>query len=390
MKKIGLILANPITNYGAHLQAFATQYVVDKLGVTTEVMDVSKTNESYHYKIDFGFFVYALKKISNKLFGKKHGFSYDEAYYSNVKERTAIAADFRKRRLHDEHIYLTYEELASRAKDLDGVIIGSDQMWLPGSSFSSINSLNFVPKGVKRLSYATSLGVEKYPKYCWNSARQMWERMDFVSVREKQGADIIKKVCKNKVDVKVVVDPTYLLTKEQWEILIPIEKMSEDKYVFCYFLGNNEESKLCAKRYAETHNLKLVSILSSESFSPIDRSYADVTLGAISPETFINWIRGAECVFTDSFHGLAFSVINQKQFFVFYRHKKDPRVSKNSRIDNILKTWNIPDRLLTNPNVDWNIETPVPINYLEVDKVMIEERESSLAYLKTMLGVNEN
>ena len=387
MKKVGLILANPITNYGAHLQAFATQRVVNQLGFESEVIDISQLH-THRYIFDFGFISYALKRIIHKFAHKDKTERYDSLFYENVRKRTEQASDFRKRRLHDEKSFKTYNELVLAAKGYDAVLLGSDQMWLPGASFSPINSLHFVPRGVLRLSYATSLGVESYPKDCWHSARRMWMAMDAVSVREQQGADIIKKVCNNKVDVKVVLDPTYLLTKEQWEDLVPVNKMSEEKYVFCYFLGSNEEGKRCARAYANNHDLKLVSILSCESFVPMDRTYADVTLGALSPEDFINWIRGAVCIFTDSFHGVAFSVINQKQFFVFYRVRNDGLPSRNSRIDNVLKMWKCEKRLVRDFEI--SIDNSNTINYDEVKPILESHRRKSIEYLKNALTIHEN
>ncbi len=387
MKKIGLILANPITNYGAHLQAFATQKVVDSMGVETAILDFSRMKVREDYRVDVGFMVYCYRLLKSRLLAKNNRTSYDEAFYQNQKSRIREAKEFREKYLHDEISYSDYKKLKEDASQYFGIMIGSDQMWLPGASFSPLNSLRFVPTGVKRLSYATSLGVEKYPKYCWRSARQMWEEMDYVSVREQQGVDIINQVCKNKVKAELVVDPTYLLTKSEWEELIPKKIMSNEKYVFCYFLGDNDESKLCAKQYAKTHGLKLVSILSCESMGSIDRTFADQTLGALSPEDFINWIRGAECVFTDSFHGVAFSVINERQFYVFYRKRKDSRLSRNSRIDNILNTWQIKGRLISDTSLDWEKEVEKLIDYKSVSKIVLNRREHSLKYLKKALDL---
>ncbi len=389
MKRIGLLLANPITNYGAHLQAFATQYAVDKLGVSSAVMDVSKIRAP-RYATDIGFFVYTAKRLIHKVFKKPDNIVNDDVFINNIKNRTDLAIDFRRRRLHDEVVFYEYGELVNFAKRFDAIMIGSDQMWLPGTSFSPINSLMFVPQGVERISYATSLGVENYPRYCWHSARKMWNRMNSISVREQQGADIIKKVCGKKVNVQVNLDPTYLLTKEEWEVVIPRKEMMKEKYVFCYFLGNDSKSKLCAKRYAEKHHLQLVSILSCESSSDIDRTYADTTLGSITPEDFINWIRGAECVFTDSFHGLAFSVINKKQFFVFYRVRNDGIQSRNSRINNILRLWNCEDRLIVDTERNWDMCNETIIDYSIVDGILLTKREESISYLKRALKVNEN
>ncbi len=390
MKKIGLIIANPITNYGAHLQGYATQHVIDTMGVDTAILAVSNVKGKKYY-IDWGFFVMTWRTFLNKLKGSKNmSPNGDEQFFQNVRERTIVANEFRKRRLHDIKVYREYKELVKDAGNYSTVLIGSDQMWIPGVSFGPLHSLRFVPKGVKRSSYSTSLGVSSYPKYCWQSARNMWENMDYISVREEQGANIIREVCHQKVDVKVVVDPTYLMSKEQWEEVIPVQKICDKKYVFCYFLGDDVNAKLCAKRFAERNGLHLVSILSCESFTDIDRTFADETAGAATPEEFINWIRGAEYVFTDSFHGLAFSVINHKQFFVFYRKRKDVKQSRNSRIDNILSMWNCENRLISDPLMDWADKKITPIDYTHVENLISEKRNDSLEYLKKAIGVNEN
>ena len=390
MKKIGLIVANPITNYGAHLQAYATQHVIDGLGFETEIIDHTKIKNYTHYYWGRELFINLFHKIRKKSSPQLQTAIGDAIFNQNKKERTKQAKDFRKRMLHDIKVFHSYGELVNEARNLDTVLIGSDQMWLPGNSVGPFNSLRFAPKGVSRVSYATSLGVSSYPKYCWNSARNMWEHMDYISVREEQGARIIREICGDTVEVKVVVDPTYLLTKEQWEAAIPPRRMTDKKYVFCYFLGEDVNAKQCAKRYAQKHNLHLVSIMSCESFTEIDQTFADETVGAVSPEEFINWIRGAECVFTDSFHGLAFSVINHKQFYVFYRVRKDSKQSRNSRIDNILRMWQCENRLIMDTDRDWEKAEETTIDYDKVEAIVAVNREDSLNYLKKALGADEN
>ena len=390
MKKIGLILANPITNYGAHLQAYATQYVIDALGFETEIIDFTKVKNYTHYYFGKELFIrlfHMFRKVSST---KPDPVIGDASFLQNKKERIQQAKDFRGRMLHDERVYKSYKELVNDVRNLDVVLIGSDQMWLPGVSLGPFHSLRFVPKGVARVSYATSLGVSSYPRYCWNSARNMWNHMNYISVREEQGSKIIKEVCGDSIDVKVVVDPTYLMTKEMWEEAIPSKRMTDKKYVFCYFLGEDIQAKQCARRFADKHHLYLISIMSCESFTDIDRTFADETVGAASPEEFVNWIRGAEYVFTDSFHGLAFSVINHKQFFVFYRVRKESKQSRNSRIDNILKMWHCEDRLIVDAERNWDVNEVNAIDYKKVESIVAGKRNDSMNYLKNALGINEN
>ncbi|MPM94599.1 hypothetical protein SDC9_141747 [bioreactor metagenome] len=181
-----------------------------------------------------------------------------------------------------------------------------------------------------------------------------------------------------------MADPTYLLTKEEWEELIPKEKVVEEKYILCYFLGNSDLIKKYARRFAEEKGLRLVSILSNECNSD-DNQYADEVLIGKSVEEFVNLIWNAEYVLTDSFHGLAFSVINQKQFLIFYRKRTDVKESRNSRIDNIVCSWGIEDRLIREP--EKMIIPAEDINYQEVSLKVQELRTKSLQFLKNALNV---
>lgn len=378
-----------LTNYGAQLQAYATQVMVESLGHKTEIIDYSPKKGDRHIIICRGLLTHLYQKFLFNRKVRKHATSNDELFIKNKNEREVQYQLFIERRFHDIVKVNGYKELAARGREYDAVLIGSDQKWLPGFSFGNFTSLRFVPDNVRKISYATSLGVSEYPKYCWPSSRKAWKRINFLSVREQQGADIIKQVCGFDTPVQVVVDPTYLLTKTQWDELIPIEKKSQHKYVFCYFLGNDDTSKHIARHFADEKKLKLVSVLSKESYSPIDQTYADELVIGNTPEDFINWIRGAEYVFTDSFHGTAFSVINEKQFFIFYR-KRLEATSRNSRIDNILERWGLKDRLvLPGSEVD-ALSLVNDIDYEKVNARVNIEREKSLDFLKVALNFNDD
>lgn len=389
MKKIGLVLSYKETNYGAQLQAYATQVVVDSLGLTTEIIDYIPKKSDRQIVLSPGLFRFLYNRFKYVRKYKKHTESDDSLFIKNKKERIEQYKLFIQRRMHSIVQCIGYTDLATMGKSYDAVLIGSDQKWLPGFSFTNVSSLRFVPDNVRKISYATSLGVSEYPKYCWPTSRKAWKRIDFLSVREQQGADIIKQVCGPDIPVQVVVDPTYLLTKQQWEELIPVEKKSEDKYVFCYFLGNDDNSKLIARKFADERKFKLVSVLSKESYSPLDQTYADELVIGDTPEDFINWIRGAEYVFTDSFHGTAFSVINEKQFFIFYR-KRAEATSRNSRIDNILCKWGLKDRLILPGIQDVDPTALKDIDYEKVNTLVGKEREKSLAFLKEALHFDDN
>lgn len=383
--KIGLVLAYKGTNYGMHLQGYAIQQLLDDLGFKTEIIDYQATGIFHGVSIRKGIGCYLFQMFKSHFLNKKNIVNWPDLQRKNNKLRQAVSDDFRKSKLHNIVKIDGYNNLRHYASECSAILIGSDQMWLPGVCFGNFLSLRFVPENIKKISYATSLGVSSYPKYQYSSSRSMWNRIEFLSTREQEGKNVINEICPNK-DVKVVVDPTYLFSKEQWLEKIPFERKFTDKYVLCYFLGNNDRSKESAQAYARKRGLKIVSILSNESYSEFDIVFCDEVVIGATISDFVNLIRGAECVFTDSFHGLAFSVINEKQFYIYYRKRDDAVQSRNSRIDNILRLWNLSDRLVLDNRTNWTSED-VLIDYQnKVTPKVKELREDSLIWLQKALN----
>lgn len=376
--KIGLCLAYKGVNYGMLLQAYATQKVIEKLGYETEIIDYTRIGYK-HIRLTPWLPVYMVAEIIKRKKNKKNAPVLDEIHKKNIEDRKAISNDFiRKELLHKVKCNGILELEKHAAENYNGVLVGSDQIWPPDAAFGNYTTLRFAPDSMNKVSYATSLGVSKYPLYCKSSAANFMKRINHISVREEQGKRIINEIC--DVPVEVVLDPTYLLRKEEWESLISREELIQGKYVLCYFLGASLEHKKLARAFADKQGLKLVTILSTESVSPIDISYADEVITGYGPDKFINLIRGSEYVMTDSFHGLAFSVINNKEFYVFYRTKVGSKNSRNSRIDNILKTWDLHNRLVLNDGTlnDFDMNK---IDYNKVNELIENERRRSMEFL---------
>ncbi len=380
--KIGLCLAYKGVNYGMLLQAYATQRVIENLGYDTEIIDYTRIGYK-NIRFTPWLFVYFVSEIIKKNKSKRNKPILDEIHKLNIDERKKVSNEFIERCLLNRVKCNGIAELKKHTiENYNGVLVGSDQIWPPDAAFGNFTTLRFAPDNMNKISYATSLGVSKYPYYCWSSAANFWKRMNHISVREEQGKKIIQTIC--DVPVEVVVDPTYLLSKQKWEELVPIKHIMKEKYILCYFLGNTMEHKKLARDFADKCGIKLVSILSTESVSSIDISYADEVITGKGPEDFINLIRDAEYVMTDSFHGLAFSVINNKQFYVFYRTKIGSKNSRNSRIDNILKMWGLESRLVFNENSVNDFDTSL-IDYNLVNKKIMMERQKSMDYLVNAL-----
>lgn len=383
-KRVGLILAYRGVNYGMLLQAYATQQFIEMQGYDTEILEYTRTNYK-HIRFTPWLAIYAVDEIIKKVKKRKQRKTevLDEVHKKNILDRKAVSDIFIENKLKKRRVIKGAEALKVAGKDYEGVLVGSDQIWPPDAAFGNFTTLRFVPEETNKVSYATSLGVSKYPYYCRSSAAQFWKRMNHLSVREEQGKKIIQDIC--NVPVEVVVDPTYLFTREQWKELIPEEKPIEGEYILCYFLGATKEHKQLARQFADKKGIKLVTILSTESVSNIDVSYADEVIVGKGPEYFINLIRNARYIFTDSFHGVAFSVINNKQFYVFYRTRIGSKNSRNSRIDNILKMWNLEDRLILNDTSVDDFKNK-EIDYRKVNVLLEKERLYSINFLNDALG----
>ena len=383
--KIGLVLAYKGTNYGMLLQAYATQQVIEKYGFKTEILEHKKTIMDRIPKTILG--TYNLINViinfaKNRFFTKRNEF--DELHQINSEERKRVADAFRTQYLHNEIVCEGLSNLTMHSKTFQAVLVGSDQLWLPEVAFNPFYTLRFAAPGVTRISYATSLGVTSYPKYCKKAAADYWTKIDFLSVREEKGKQLIQSIC--NVPVTTVCDPTYLLTKEEWLQRIPQNKVVQSAYVLCYFLGDDVVAKRRAAEYAKEHKLRTVSILSNESNADETQLFDEILHGK-TPVEFINLIRNAECIFTDSFHGVAFSVINEKSFYVFYRVRAGEKQSRNSLIDNILNLWGLQERLISDPNVQ---EIPISaIDYEKVNEKKRTVRRDSLEFLKKALNVGE-
>ena len=221
-------------------------------------------------------------------------------------------------------------------KIFDKIIVGSDQVWNP--SFSSFRKkqvllLTFLPPE-KRISYAASFGVSELPEQWKDLYRDALKDYRAISVREKEGAQIVKELTGR--DVPVLIDPTMLLTVEDWR---KVEKPSPARkgkdYILTYFLG--EQSPECRERIrniARQHDLDVLELC--------DRSHPEEYVSG--PSEFLDLFDHASLVFTDSFHATVFSILFGKPFVIHNRIQAGME-NMGSRITTLLKKLDLECRL---------------------------------------------
>ena len=229
-----------------------------------------------------------------------------------------------------------------------------------------------------RIAYAPSIGLSEMPKEYVESFISYVNDFDYVSVREKQGAKIIMDLCGR--EAKVVLDPTLLIGRDFWLSLLKRKyKKPFKKYIFCYIFSNEQRHSDYLKKIQKETGLPIVYVnvsnLSYDGLNAQNKEFVD-------PLGFLQLIKNAEFVVTDSFHGTAFSLLFNKDFYVFKRGRSDEKINMFSRIESILSVAGLEDRIVS---LDEPFKLKEHIDYVAVDEKLDQLRNSSLHYLRNAL-----
>lgn len=387
MKKVGLCTTfENANNYGTMLQAFATKKCIENLGYECRMIRYKRKYDiififAQGLRIfEHGFFSHELKRYRKKKQLKKCvNFSsiYVPRTYSVKKFQEEVFLNY-------VDTYYGYRELCKGSSNYNAVVVGSDQLWLPSGMRTNFFNLMFVDDHIKKISYATSFGVAHISRTYWKDMRKYIPRINYLSVREKSGQKLIKEIV--GLDAKVVVDPTMLLTKEEWEKMIPDKKEISEDYIFCYFLGRNKACRDFAYQIKKKTGYRIVVLKHLDEYIEADDDFGDIAPADIGPREFVNYIRYAKYVLTDSFHGTVFSILHHKQFMTFYRFRDSEKMSKNSRIDTLLQAMGLEKRLYEKDKENAVKELIEKIDYTDVDEKLSILRDKSKQFLADALN----
>ena len=300
----------------------------------------------------------------------------------NLGKRYAAFDEFCQEKFTVSREYESWDALSSGCHDYRAVVVGSDQLWLPSNIAGDYYTLSFVPDDVKKIAYATSFGVSRIAKGQVEKAREYLSRIDYLSAREESGQKIIKDHTGR--DVPLVCDPALLLTAKEWDEEAAPGRRVDAPYIFCYFMGNNPWQRDFVKKLKEKTGYNIVGLLHLDQYIRSDEAYVDFAPYDVSPAGFVNLVKNAELVCTDSFHGTVFSIIYGKRFFTFKRFSDNATLSTNTRIDTLLKRMQLQDRLVKEQyTVDEMLSRE--IKYIAVHKNLNNFRTESLNYLISAL-----
>lgn len=319
-------------NYGGMLQAYALCRFLNDNGYQAEQLQyIHNFGENNDCQKDKNV-IKVLRKMPSYIY-RKINHKRESDYL--LKRRETFRKFSERYVPHSKEIF-THDNIDFSDEQYDCFIVGSDQVW----NFKWYDKNYFLPFANKtKISYAASFSMNNLNDMQKEIVKKELKNFTKISVREEKGIELLNDIGIN--NAKLTVDPTLLLSKEKWMKLIP-EKIISDRYIFAYFLGNNDDAKKLMKKFSKKMGLKIVSIsIASGNLKIKDQRDSDLILDNIDPFDFVSLIKNAEYIFTDSFHATLFSGIFSKQFIVFKREKYD-RMS--SRIVNILELYEQSER----------------------------------------------
>ncbi|MBE7076191.1 MAG: 4Fe-4S dicluster domain-containing protein [Clostridiales bacterium] len=340
--KVAIVTIYDYFNHGNRLQNYALEKAISKFGYDVETLAVPP------------------KKFYPFFFGMAGVFS-----FLPVTKRIKNSMKFTKQSLKSK-TFCKYSKknLEKTNGNYDCFVIGSDQVWNPKYIINNdVSFLKFVD-AEKTVAYAPSFGIETVPEKYQKDFAEGLNHIKYLSSREKEGTEIIKTLTQK--DAEVVVDPTVLLTKEEWESFAePVKKLPE-KYILTYFLGKSKAYREEVEKIAKENNLQVINLN-----APFDKFHKS------NPKQFMYLIKNAELVCSNSFHGNVLSIIMEKPFISFV-----PTHKTRSRIVHLLKNFGLEDR---------NFEILKKEEYFNADfsfsrEKIEKQRAESLKYLEQSLN----
>ncbi|QEW23941.1 coenzyme F420-reducing hydrogenase subunit beta (plasmid) [Marinibacterium anthonyi] len=365
---VGVVTLPLGKNYGGNLQAHALLEVLRQMGHKPALVNRRHTPDGFQETEEE-----AAEDDKRPLFATYSGIARAIPTHSFVETRiTPLTRPFR-----------STEQLRRNIGKygFDALISGSDQVWRPRFARATLPDqfMAFLPeedRTTKRISYAASFGTDawEYDADQAEEARSLLARFDAVSVREDSGVDL----CRDHFGVAArhVLDPTMLLRPDQYRTLFtPPRRDEQGRRLLTYILDRNDDKDQMIRTLSE----KLDSTAFSIDGLPFEEP--DAETGDKSVEGWLASFSDADFVVTDSFHGVAFSIIFNKPFIAYGNPNRGM-----ARFTSILKLLGLEDRLITRAR-ELNVQLMQrPIDWDAVNARLNAEREASVGFLRAALA----
>lgn len=369
--KIGLLTFHFSENFGAALQAYALRQWLRRAGHEAEFINYQPSHlESGLLTFRGG--VKGMLKAAYLQVSSLRGLSPGAA-----SSRRKFAA-FRVDQLGV--VGPALKELTShQLQKYDLLLCGSDQIWNPSDQYG-IDPTYFldVPGHVacRRVSYAASFGRDRVPTKYHGELKRLLIQLDAISVRERSGAELVRSL--SDINPTVVPDPTILLG--DFSELLGQRTSTFHDAVFCYALRTDQGVRRVAAAVAKKLHAPIIS-----PDTPHRRWPAIGRTVHAGPEEWLNMLDGSKIVVTNSFHGVALSLLRQKQFIAVTLPGKKAGLS--TRIHNLLQEVGLLHLLIDDVSereID-NLASTA-IDWGSVDRALRRMRADGERFLISQLG----
>lgn len=376
---VGLLtLDSRMYNYGGFLQEMALQDAIKSLGYECEIIDYDVSQEFNTFSLKRGIKNFSFEKIKKKLI-KEKTIPLSDYVSDLVEKRKNVFDEYRADNLVLSR-KMSSSDLSSVDLPYEQIVCGSDQIWNPDYNIPAF-FLNFGRKGCRRVIYAASIGKDHLSRHQKKIYSKLLEFPDYISVREDSAQKLISNI--TETDVKLVLDPTLLHRQEYWMEKADDSSLNYRNYIFCYFLNLTDEKVRAANDFAEKNNCEIIAIpyLHNEMEEYSEKLNGKL-FSEVNPADFLNLIRNAEAIITDSFHAIVFSIIFQKDFWCFGRNAGT--YSMNTRLRTLLSYVEMQDRMIAPED----LKNRTHNTYVNIDlsNLKIKQKES-ITFLSNALEI---
>ena len=386
--RVGIItFYNGNINYGGILQSYALQHVIESMGYECKQICLDNAITETLTKFQKVKLILELGPKAIYIYKRKKKQEQKEKKLSNIRKLQSDG--FKKFELsipHTDKIYRA-DETDELNQEFDIFVCGSDQIWTPYSGgFRQVPHkwnyfLAFTNK--RKISYAASFGADYLPIEFENKIIPLINKLDAISVREENA----KRILQSKInkDITVVLDPVFLLNRQEWEAITV--KPKEANYIFSYLLGKQEKNRFVVTQVAKELDKVLIAIPFIGELCEKDFDFGDISKIGATPEEFLGFISDADYVISDSFHCIVFALIFKKQFAVLKRSSDKSKESMNSRLYNLLLKVGLEDRIINSDCKSKSVKNilKISIDYDRVGQILKQEIISSLEWLRQSL-----
>lgn len=376
-KKIGILTFHKSLNYGSALQAFALVQKLRELGYDAEVIDYKQNNYDYQYKL--------LKApVSAK------AVKYDiihMAFLGTLIRRAKAFPDFCEKYLYLGKEKLKYgDDLSCLSEQYDTIICGSDQIWNPNARDFDTNY--FLPdiQNVTKVSYAVSInGGSLASTSVADQLKKNLLAFHALSVREESGRKNLNDFLMGEREVSVVLDPTLLHNKEKYDA-VSAPRLVQEPYIFFYSINFMPDAIQAAENLSKRTGLPVYTLFAGRGNKCLLKAANKFHIWkkSVGPEAFISLLKYSDYVVTNSFHGTAFSIIYEKNFYSVGCAGQDGQLKYDERICDGLAQFGLLDRVVTKEQIK-DVSLDAQIDYQNVGKIREELIQESVNYLKDAL-----